>query len=53
VADPKLWSGEKYGDIGLVGPAEKDDGPVLSEKTLAREVVLCECACLYPAAMSR
>lgn len=39
---PPLGSGEKKGDMGLVGPGEKDEGAVVSEKQLARDVALWE-----------
>ena len=41
---PQAESGVKNGDeseVGLVGPAEKEDGAV-SVKTLDKEVLLCE-----------
>jgi len=41
---PHVESGVKKGDdseVGLVGPAEKDDGAV-SVKTLESDVLLCE-----------
>jgi hypothetical protein len=38
---PQAESGVKNGDVGLVGPAEKEDGAV-SVKTLERDVLLCE-----------
>ena len=39
--DPHAESGVKNGDVGLVGPAENDDGAV-SVNTLERDVLLCE-----------
>ena len=38
---PHAESGVKKGDVGLVGPAEKDEGAV-SVKTLERDVLLWE-----------
>jgi hypothetical protein len=42
---PHAESGVKNGDdreLGLVGPAEKEDGGAVSVKTLDKEVLLCE-----------
>ena len=39
--EPLAESGVKKGDVGLVGPAENDEGAV-SVKTLESEVLLCE-----------
>jgi hypothetical protein len=48
IQDPVFVSGEKVkGVVGLVGPAENDDGAV-SVKALDKEVVLWEFECLYP-----
>lgn len=39
--DPDAESGVKNGDVGLVGPAENDEGAV-SVNTLESDVLLCE-----------
>jgi len=42
---PHAESGVKKGEdseLGLVGPAEKEDGGAVSVKTLDNEVLLCE-----------